>query len=67
MNNFHPDNFKPDMDYDTLLPWKQDMKFLRVRKKSSEYAGKKECPKCGLSSENLVWIKYSEPNSDWAV
>jgi hypothetical protein len=67
MNNFHPDNFKPDTDYDTYLPWDQVSKCLRDRKKSRDFAGKKKCPKCGLSSEKLVWIEFSSPDRDWAV
>lgn len=67
MKRFNPENFEPDPDYKTFLPWPDVMGCLRERKKSKDFAGKKKCPKCGLSSEKLIWIEFSSPMKDWAI
>jgi hypothetical protein len=65
MAHFNPDTFEPDTTYQTLFQWEAVKPCLKDTLESNNFKGHTSCPKCGVKSEKLIWIKYSSPESSW--
>ncbi|MCX8021033.1 MAG: hypothetical protein N2747_11130 [Chitinophagaceae bacterium] len=64
-NMLNKNNFIPDTTFRILFPWKDVIACFDKKLESENYKNHNKCPKCGRSSEELVWIEFRSPDWTW--
>jgi tetratricopeptide (TPR) repeat protein len=60
------DEFVPDTTYPKVLfPWSDVMDCLSEKLDNNNFKEKHSCPKCGLRSQQLIWIQFKSPQWTW--
>ena len=65
MKEFNANEFKPDASYKTEFAWEDVLACLNKRLDSAKFKEHTPCPKCNMTSENLIWIEFSSSKWTW--
>jgi len=65
MATLNPNKFTPDTTFQILFPWDYVKVCFKDSLDSKDFKNHDKCPKCGLKSEKLIWIKFISPSGTW--
>lgn len=57
--------FIPDSTYKSHFPWKDVRACFNKSLPKVDFKNHDKCPKCGMHSEDLIWIEFRSPDWTW--